>query len=283
MNSPLETPAAVRFPAIDPSTAVNISNYSLMNMTTNTDESSFIKTATFVAGTPITATDANGNSYIEFYTGQINLTFSAGLPSGSYQFIAHTHEAQYPGLADAADAFELTPQHFVGELGDVADRLVGAERETQDRRRVRIEPVDARLLDGLRQQRQDAVDLVAHFLSGDVGVLVEQEADHHLRDPLRRHGAELVDAADRVDGLFDLVGDFGFHLFRRGAWQAGGHHDGGEVDLRKAIEPKLGECKCADDGQRQRNDRGKDGTTNGDASEPLHDLISGNSYLTLTS
>ena len=104
-NSPFETPAVVLFPAIDPSTAVNISNYSLINTATNTDESSFITTATFVPGTPITGTDVNGNHYIIAYTGQINLTFAPGLPSGSYQFIAHTHELQYPGLADAAGNF----------------------------------------------------------------------------------------------------------------------------------------------------------------------------------
>ncbi|HZW35120.1 MAG TPA: S8 family serine peptidase, partial [Isosphaeraceae bacterium] len=101
-NSPFETPAAVLFQAINPATAINISNYSLINTTTHVDESSFILTATFVAGTPVTATDVNGNSYIVAYTGQINLTFASGLPSGSYQFIAHTNELQYPGLADAA-------------------------------------------------------------------------------------------------------------------------------------------------------------------------------------
>src|SRR5262249_2562426 len=39
------------------------------------------------------------------YTGVINLTFLPGLPSGSYQFIAHTKELQFPGLADAAGNF----------------------------------------------------------------------------------------------------------------------------------------------------------------------------------
>src|SRR5262249_49498749 len=61
--------------------------------------------ATFVAGTPVTANDSNGNPYIVAYTGQINLTFASGLPSGNYQFIAHTHAPQYPGLADAAGNF----------------------------------------------------------------------------------------------------------------------------------------------------------------------------------
>ena len=50
-------------------------------------------------------------------------------------------------LADAVDALELAAQHLVGVLGDVADRLVRGQREAEDRRRVGIELVDARLLD----------------------------------------------------------------------------------------------------------------------------------------
>ena len=55
--------------------------------------------------------------------------------------------AENQHLADAADAFELAPEHLVGELGDVAHRLLGAERDAEHRRRVRIELVDARLID----------------------------------------------------------------------------------------------------------------------------------------
>src|SRR4029077_1771663 len=66
----LETPAVVLFPAIDPSTALNISNFSLINTTTNTNQSQFITSAIFVAGTPVTATDpTSGLSYIVAYAG----------------------------------------------------------------------------------------------------------------------------------------------------------------------------------------------------------------------
>ena len=141
-------------------------------------------------------------------------------------------------LADAADALELPAQRLVGVLGDVADRLVGRDRERQHRRRVRIELLDGRLLDGLRQQRQDAVDAVAHFLRGDVGVLLEQERDDDLRDALRRRRAELVDAADGVDRFLDLVGDLGLDFLRRGARQPCRDDDRREVDLGKAVEAK---------------------------------------------
>ena len=174
-------------------------------------------------------------------------------------------------LADAVDAFELPAQHLVGVLGDVADRLVGAEREAQDRRRVGIELVDARLLNRLRQQRQDAVDLVAHFLRGDVGVLVEQEADDDLRDAFGRDRAQLVDAADGVDRFLDLVGDLGLDLLRRGAGLDRRDDDGREVDLREAIDAEAREREDADDGQRQDQDGREDRTFDAERSKPLHD------------
>ena len=52
-------------------------------------------------------------------------------------------------LADAVDAFELAAQHLVGVFGDVADRLVRAQRDAQHRRGVGVELVDARLLNRL--------------------------------------------------------------------------------------------------------------------------------------
>ncbi len=72
-------------------------------------------------------------------------------------------------------------------------------------------------------------------------------------------------AADRVDGLLDLVGDLGLDLLRRGARQPGRHDDRGEVDLREAVEAELGEGERADDRQRKGDDRGKDRTADGDA------------------
>ena len=95
-----DTPTAVQFDALDPSTASNVSNYSLVNTTTNTDESQYIATANFVPHGTLRL-DATG-TYITAYNGVINLTFNAGLPSGTYELVVHTHELQYPGLTDAA-------------------------------------------------------------------------------------------------------------------------------------------------------------------------------------
>ena len=85
-----------------------------------------------------------------------------------------------------------------------------------------------------------------------------------VRDAFGRGRAQLVDAADRVDGLFDLVGDLGLDFFRRGARQPGRDDDGREVDLRKAIDAQPRERERADDRQRQDQDAGEDRTLDAD-------------------
>src|SRR5208282_1285545 len=99
-SSYLATPSQVLFPAIDPSTAANISNYSLILLNANgtqTDESQYITTATFTATAPTLA-----GQDVADHNGVINLTFSTGIPAGNYELIARTKEQTYPGLLDAA-------------------------------------------------------------------------------------------------------------------------------------------------------------------------------------
>ena len=88
------------FPAIDPASASNVSNYSLTLMNPNgttTNESQFITSATFVAGAPVTS-----GGFITAYTGTINLTIGTGLPAGNYTFTVNTAGGLIPGLVDAA-------------------------------------------------------------------------------------------------------------------------------------------------------------------------------------
>jgi hypothetical protein len=108
--APFGTPTAVQFAALNPTTVSNVSNYSLVNTTTGTDESAFIARATFVPQAPT----VNAAGYITAFNGYINLTINPGLPSGQYLFTAHTHEQQYPGLADAAGNF-LDDSKVTGE------------------------------------------------------------------------------------------------------------------------------------------------------------------------
>ena len=81
-------------------------------------------------------------------------------------------------LADAADAFELAAQHLVGVFGDFADRLVGGQRDTEDRRGIGIEFVDARRLEWSAAAAATPIHFVPNFLGRDIGVLVEEETDH---------------------------------------------------------------------------------------------------------
>ncbi len=175
-------------------------------------------------------------------------------------------------LANAGNAFQLPAQLLVGVFGDVADRLVGRERERQHRRRVGIELLDCRLVDVARQDGKHAVDAIADFLRGDVGILLEQERDDHHRDAFRRGRTQLVDAADRIDRFFDPVGELGFDFLRRRTGKPRRHDDGGEVDFREAVEAELREGKGADDRERNDENAREHRTPDGESCQPLHDV-----------
>ncbi len=119
-------------------------------------------------------------------------------------------------LADAGDRLELAPERLVDVLGDVALRAGPDTAMRDDRRGVGIDLLDrsaARRRGAARDEHR--VHLVAHFLRRDVAVLLQVELDHDHRDVLGREGDQLVDAADGVDRLLDLVGDLGLDLLRR--------------------------------------------------------------------
>src|SRR6185369_66913 len=174
-------------------------------------------------------------------------------------------------LSDAVGALEASPQHLVRVLRDVTDWLLRCDGDRQNRCRIWVLLLDRRLRDRARQQWQDAVDAIANFLRGDVGVLFEPELDDDLRDAFRRIRAELIDAADGVDGLFDLVGDFALDLFRRRARQSRRDCDGREVHLRQSIDSQLAERERANNSQREDENGRKNRTTNAELSEPLHE------------
>ena len=130
-----------------------------------------------------------------------------------------------------------------------------------------------RRIDVFRQERHDAPDVIAHLLGGHVDVLVEREGDEDLRHALARGRAKLVDAADGVDGLLDLVGDFRFDFARRRAGQARHHDDGGKVDLGEPIDAELEVADGADDGDEEDEHRREDRALDADFGEPLHGSI----------
>jgi hypothetical protein len=167
--------------------------------------------------------------------------------------------AEKQHLADPGDVLDLSPDLLVGDLGDLADGLVGVDRQVEHGSRVGVHLRDDRCVDVLRQVGDDAVHVVAHFLRRDVNVLVEAEGDEHLRDPLGRGGAKLVDAADRVDGFLDLVGELRLDFLGRGAGHARDDDHRGKVDLGKPIHAELEVSRGADDA----DDEDENGRKNG--------------------
>ena len=168
-------------------------------------------------------------------------------------------------LADAADALELPAQRLVGVLGDVADRLLRRDRERQDRRRIGIELLDRRLVDRLRQQRQHAVDAVAHLLRGDVGVLLEQERD---RSPCETPSDEV----ERSSSMPLIVLTASSILSVISVSTSSGAAPGsrvvtttvGKSTFGKRSRPSWREGERADDRQREDEDAREDRTLDGD-------------------
>ena len=106
LGNPLSIPTQFKVPALDPSTASNISNYRLINLGADnlpggvgaagdTDYSQFITSAVYVnVGSRATTADP--------YRGAVTLGFAPGLPNGRYNLIAIRAKANAPGISDAA-------------------------------------------------------------------------------------------------------------------------------------------------------------------------------------
>ena len=111
-GNPLAVPTQLDFPALDPATADNVSNYALFklgpsgnpNAADKVDESSFIVAANYVS---TTARAQTGDPY----TGRVDLTFAPGLPTGQYFLAAKGKGGNSfnsprlmaaPGITDAA-------------------------------------------------------------------------------------------------------------------------------------------------------------------------------------
>src|SRR5262252_645248 len=168
-------------------------------------------------------------------------------------------------LPDARHVLQRLPQLVIGELRHLADRALRQQRDEQHRRRVRIQLADDRVLGPLGQIRQRRRHLVTHLLSREVDVLVEVEPDDQLRHALGGDRLQLLETADRVDRLFDLVRHLGLDLLRGGARQHGHDRHDRKVDVGKAIEVQLEVADHADDGDGQHQYRREDGPLDANA------------------
>jgi hypothetical protein len=112
LGDPFAVPTQLQFPALDPNTANNLSNYTLLlvgpqgtsspNLSTATDESSFITGATFVPTDASFAAAPNRQQTNTPYFGRVDLTFAPGLPSGQYVLVMRYPQSGFTGVADAA-------------------------------------------------------------------------------------------------------------------------------------------------------------------------------------
>jgi hypothetical protein len=113
LGDPFAVPTQLQFPALNPSTADNISNYSLLlvgaqgstnppDLSKATDESSFITGANFVPTDGSFAANPNRLQTNTPYFGRVDLTFAPGLPNGQYVLIMREPQTGFPGVTDAA-------------------------------------------------------------------------------------------------------------------------------------------------------------------------------------
>ena len=112
LGNPQAVPTAFGVPALDPSRASNINNYSLYKLgpdntlTGAIDFSTKIISAAYVDTTNRLLTSSP-------YTGSVTLSFAPGLPQGRYLLVARGPQTGFQGIVDAAgnplDASAVTP------------------------------------------------------------------------------------------------------------------------------------------------------------------------------
>jgi large repetitive protein len=109
VGNPLAVPIQFNVPALNPATATNINNYSLVRVgapgttgSTTQDFSSSILTATY--------TDTTGRKQTgDAFTGHVDLTFAPNLPAGRYVLTARSPQPGFQGITDAAGNPLLNP------------------------------------------------------------------------------------------------------------------------------------------------------------------------------
>jgi hypothetical protein len=174
------------------------------------------------------------------------------------------------GLPHTVDALDLSPDSLVGQLGQIAPAPGTAHGNEQDRGGVGIELGDDGRIDALGQLREDGRDVVAHLLHGDVDVLVEAEGHDDERHALARGGSQLVDAANRVDGALDLIGEAGLDLLGRRAVECRGDENDGDVDVGEEVDPERAVAHEPEDHDREHQHPREDRVSDAEGGEPLH-------------
>ncbi len=145
---------------------------------------------------------------------------------------ALTTPDQFHG-ADTVEALKTFLGHIIGERRQLGDRQIASDHDGDDRRRVRIDLVHDGRIHIRRQFCQGDLHLVPNILDLLAGIGTQIELDQNLRAPFTGKGLQRFNSVDRVDVLFEDVGDFRLHGFRRGPVQRRRHIDIGKFNIGK--------------------------------------------------
>ena len=167
-------------------------------------------------------------------------------------------------LPDAEGALEKRLDEFVGDLGQLAQRAVGRDGDAEDRRELAVELGDDRGTHVARQPGQDRRDAVADILGRGFDVAIEREGGKHDGATGARDRAQLVEALDGVDDLFDLLADQDLDFFGRRARQLRARDDRRQVDGGKPVDAQAHVAGGAHHDEAQDEHRGKDRTLDTD-------------------
>ena len=132
----------------------------------------------------------------------------------------------------------------------------------------RVKANDTRLLDLVTQSGAHGRDFLAHVIGCPPTVDVQLKLDDDDTRAFVAARGQGVDTRHRVDGLFNLLGDFALHDLWGGTGVLHAHHDHGEFDIRELIDLESLVRKHPQHHKGQHEHGGQDGVFQTDAREP---------------
>ena len=166
--------------------------------------------------------------------------------------------------ANTGAALQLALHDVVNEVGDLfKGQRRGRDREGHDRLTLDVELGHIGGVDIGGQIGLDGVNGVLDVLQRLGGGHVHAKLDHRHRDAAGHVGLDVLDPVDAGHGVFDLLGDLGFHLGRGRTGLADRNEDEGHVDIRKAGDRQGVEALPADDEEDDEGQKGRYGIADG--------------------
>jgi hypothetical protein len=177
--------------------------------------------------------------------------------------------AHHLRLADARDVFQPAFQEFVGDAGEfpvvhAGVGGVGPEHQGEHRQLGRVELLDDRFLDGVREVTADLADFGPHIVQGLVHVPGDVELDGQGADAFLAGGADFPHLLDGVHRLLDLLDHVLLDRVGACAGVDHAHGDHRHVDLGEAVQPEPLDGKQPHDHERQHDAGGEDRPLDGE-------------------